>query len=230
MPALHLAREGNVHVVTLTRGEHDNTFNLDVLAEWNAALDAVEAGTEDASLLIRCEHPKTFCNGIDLDWLLAQPADTFGRFILALENFLLRVATLNLPVVAAINGNAYAGGALLANASDFRLMRADRGRMCYSEINIRKSFTPVMFEIVRLQHDAHAAWEMAMTGRALGGEECAQRRVVDRALPVEQLDAEARRLAADLATKHRQTYTQLKYGMRPAIVALARERGLRPPL
>ncbi|MFZ5757054.1 MAG: enoyl-CoA hydratase/isomerase family protein [Pseudomonadota bacterium] len=226
MATLALDRKDNVHVLTLVNGDRDNTFNLEVLAEWNAAFDTISAGTGDASLLIRCEHPKTFCNGIDLQWLMKQPPETVATFVRELENLLLRVATLNLPVVAAINGNAYAGGALLANACDFRLMRADRGRLCYSEINIRMAFTPVMFEIARLQHDAGTVWEMTMTGRALGGEECAQRRVVDRALPLEQLDAEAMKLAMELATKHRPTYTQLKRGLRTAVVALARERGV----
>ena len=226
MTALSLTRTGNVHVLTLTGGEQDNTFNLDVLAEYKAVLDEITAGRDDASLLIRSEHPKTFCNGIDLAWLMKQPPDVFGAFIPELENFLLRIATLNLPVVIAINGNAYAGGALLANAADFRLMRADRGRICYSEISIKMAFTPVMFEIVRLQHDAQAAWEMTMTGRALGGEEAAQKKVVDRALPPAELDAAALQLATDLAGKHRATYTTLKRGLRPAITALAQERGV----
>lgn len=226
MPAIRLDQQENVHVLTLANGEKDNTFNLEVLAEWRAALDEVSAGRDNASLLIRSEHPKTFCNGIDLPWLMAQQPATFTTFIHELENFLLRIATMNLPVVAAINGNAYAGGALLVNGCDFRLMRADRGRMCYSEISIKMPFTPVMFEIVRLQHDRQAAWEMTMTGRPMGGEECARRQVVDRALPLEELDTQAMAMAAELATKHRATYTQLKHGLRPAIVALARERGV----
>ena len=226
MATLKLARTGDVHVLTLANGERDNTFTMEVLGEWRAALDEVEGSTGDGCLFIRSEHPKTFCNGIDLGWLTAQPAETFGKFITKLENFFIRLALLNLPVVAAINGNAYAGGALLANCCDFRLMRADRGRLCYSEINIRMSFTPVMFEVVRLQHDAHAAWEMAMTGRAIGGEEAAQRRVVDRALPLAQLDEAALALATELSTKHRPTYAQLKRGLRPALIALARERNI----
>lgn len=226
MSTLELAREGNVHVITLSNGERDNTFTLDALAAWRTALDQVEDSSGDGCLLIRCDHPKTFCNGIDLAWLMAQPPETVARFITKLENFLIRLSLLNLPVVAAINGNAYAGGALLANCCDFRLMRADRGRLCYSEINIKMSFTAVMFEVVRLQHDAQAAWEMTMTGRAIGGEEAAQRRVVDRALPLEQLDVAARQLAGELAGRHRPTYTQLKRGLRPAMMALARERNI----
>jgi enoyl-CoA hydratase/carnithine racemase len=65
-----------------------------------------------------------------------------------------------------------------------------------------------------------------MTGRAMGGEECAQRLIVDRALPIEILNDEALKLAAELASKHRGTYTQLKRGLRPAMMALAHARGL----
>lgn len=226
MTAITLSRAGAVHILTLNNPDKDNCFNNAALAEYNAVFDEIEAGREDASLLIRSDLPKTFCNGIDLPWLMAQSPEDMKAFIHTLENFLLRLSLLNLPVIAAINGNAYAGGALLANCCDFRLMRADRGRMCYSEISIKMSFTPVMFEVVRLQANPHAAWEMTMTGRAMGGEECARRLIVERALPLEQLDSEAMALAGELATKHRGTYTQLKRGLRPAMVALARERGL----
>lgn len=226
MPAISLTRDGSIHILTLTNSDKDNCFNNDVLAEYHAAFDEIEATRDDASLLIRCDHAKTFCNGIDLPWLMTQDGDGMKVFVVNLENFLIRLSLLNLPVVAAINGNAYAGGALMANCCDFRLMRADRGRLCYSEISIKMSFTPVMFEVVRLQANPHAAWEMTMTGRPMGGEECAQRLVVDRALPLEQLDSEARKLAAELATKHRATYAQLKRGLRPSMVAIARERGL----
>ena len=46
--------------------------------------------------------------------------------------------------------HAYAGGALIASACDFRTMRADRGRFCFPEVDIKIPFTPIMTEIVRL--------------------------------------------------------------------------------
>jgi ribosomal protein L35AE/L33A len=57
-------------------------------------------------------------------------------FTLQLENMLLRLALLNLPVIAEIGGNAYAGGAILASACDFRFMRSDRGRFCFPEVHL----------------------------------------------------------------------------------------------
>lgn len=226
MGALHLSRTDAVFQLKLCNGERDNTFTSAVLAEYEQVFDEIEASRDNASLLITSDHPKTFCNGIDLEWLLAQSADDMRAFLERLENMLIRLALLNLPVVAAINGNAYAGGALLAVSCDFRLMREDRGRFCYSEIRIRKPFTPAMFEVVRLLPDAQASWELTLTGDAWGGDVCAARGVVNAALPLETLQPKALELATDLATRDRNTYTVLKHGLRPGMVALARARNL----
>jgi enoyl-CoA hydratase/carnithine racemase len=105
MAFMQLEEKGAVYVLTLTNGDKDNTFNPDVLAEYHACLDQIEADRSDAALLICSSHPKTFCNGIDLPWLQTQNADGFNDFVIQLENFLLRMAILDLPVIAAINGN-----------------------------------------------------------------------------------------------------------------------------
>ena len=40
--------------------------------------------------------------------------------------------------------NAYGGGALIASACDFRTMRADRGRICFPEIDLKLGLSPAM--------------------------------------------------------------------------------------
>lgn len=224
MTTMTLEKQGAVFVLTLTNGAAGNIFNDAVLSEYLAAFDTVEQEPGDASLLITCDDPKSFCNGIDLAWLITQPDPL--AFITRLENFLVRLALLNLPVIAAINGNAYAGGALLATACDFRLMRADRGRFCYSEVKVKMPFTAPLLDIVQLLPSREAALELALTGNAWGGEECARRHVVHQALPAETLRATAQAFADDMATRHRPTYTVIKQGLRPALVALAAQRGL----
>ncbi|MDP2227596.1 MAG: enoyl-CoA hydratase/isomerase family protein, partial [Moraxellaceae bacterium] len=117
MSFMQLDKQDGVYVLTLTNGEKDNTFNPDVLAEYHARFDEIEASRDDAALLITSNHPKTFCNGIDLPWLMTQDADGFSGFVQSLENMFLRLAVLNLPVIAAINGNCYAGGAIMASGA-----------------------------------------------------------------------------------------------------------------
>ena len=57
------------------------------------------------------------------------------------------------------------------NQANFRLMRADKGRFCYSEVKVKMSFTPALLDIVRLLPNTAAGFELALTGNAWGGEE-----------------------------------------------------------
>jgi len=176
--------------------------------------------------VIASNHPKTFCNGIDLPWLMTQDGEGFKHFVEQLENLFLRVAVLNLPVVMSINGNCYAGGAILASAGDFRFMRADRGRFCFSEVNIKIPFTPVMTEIIKLLPDAQALRDLALTGKAVGGEEALRMKVADSIHGEAELHGATLAFAGQMATKHRATYATIKHRLRPALAAVAAERGL----
>lgn len=224
MAAIDLAPDGDVWVLAIANGERDNTFNETALADWHAALDTVEASAGNRSLLITSHHPKTFCNGIDLEWMMAAGGDTARRFVRQLEDLFIRVALFPMPTVACITGNAYGGGAILATACDFRLMRADRGRFCYPEVKIRMAFTPAMVETIRLLPDARALNRLALTADAIGGEEALALGVVDAIHPPEALGNAALGLARELAGKHRPTYTEIKRMLRDGMVRLARER------
>ncbi|HET8731038.1 MAG TPA: enoyl-CoA hydratase/isomerase family protein [Moraxellaceae bacterium] len=226
MAFMKLEKRGSVYVLTLTNGERDNTFNPDVLAEYHQMLDRIEDHPDNAALLITSDHPKTFCNGIDLPWLLTQSPETFQEFVIELENLFLRLAVLNLPVIAAIGGNCYAGGAILASACDFRFMRDDKGRFCFSEVNIKIPFTPVMIDVIKLLPDAQALRDLALTGKAVGGIEAFKMKVADRIYPEATLLSEALAFAESMAEKHRATYSTIKRSMRPELTRHAIERGL----
>lgn len=226
MAAIRLEKQETVFVLTLCDGDHDNTFTDGVLLEYMEAFDRIEADKENAALLITSNHPKTFCNGIDLPWLMTQSPEGFQAFITRLENFFLRLATLNLPVVASISGNCYAGGAIMASACDFRHMREDKGRFCFSEVKIKMPFTPAMLAVIQLLPNRQGLWEMALTSNAYGGFDCLRRQVVDKVYPADNLLFESRKLAEELSAKHRPTYTAIKRGLRPEVTAMALQRGL----
>lgn len=210
MSAVQLSREGAVWVLTMTQG--DNRFNDVSLAEWQAALDTVEATSGPAALVISSADAKFFSNGIDLEGIFTSygPEYLINTFVPKLDAFLLRMVRFPMPVVIAINGHAYAGGALLAATGDFRVMRADRGRFCFPEVDIKLPFTPIMDQIVKLLPNAHSAWTMAVTAAAWGGEECLQRGVVDAAVSESEVLPSALAMAQQLAGKDRSTYAAIK--------------------
>ena len=223
MSSMTLEVKEAIHVLTLTNNENENTFTLDVMQEYLSAFDVVEEYEGNTALLIRCEHEKTFSTGINLAWLMDQPKEGKKAFILALETVLYRLALLNAPTVVCINGNAYAGGAILASAADFRVMRSDRGRFCFPEVDINMSFPPLMMDVINLLPNKQALKYMALTGKAYTGVECEALDLVDSIHPMDELQLSGFKLAKSLGQKDRVSYTRIRNAMRPDI---ARHSGI----
>jgi enoyl-CoA hydratase/carnithine racemase len=219
MTTMHLQRRDDVHIITLTNADSggDNRFTTEVIHEYLAALDTVEQYQGNTALLLTCEHEKTFCTGINLDWLPQQNQTEHQEFIATFETLLCRFALLNAPTVVCVNGNAYAGGAILASAADFRVMRSDRGRFCFPEVNIKIPFSPVTNAIVQTLPNKQALKNMMLTGVAHTGQECVDLHIVDAIYPVDSLQTAALDLARTLASKDRRTYTTIRNLMRSDI-------------
>lgn len=224
MSTMRLEKQENVYLLTLTNGERANTLTDVVLDEYHAALDEVEATQGNTALVITSEDPKFFSNGIDLEYIKSKGMEyLFSHFGARLDQLLMRVALINVPTIACVTGHAYGGGALLASACDFRTMRADRGFFCFPEVDIKLAFTPAMLASVNLLRNEQLRFEMALTGRPVGGEEAAKKGIVDAALGAEELLPKTLAMAAQLATKDRRTYAQIKRDMRQHLLPLVDE-------
>ena len=217
MTTISLEVKDGIHVLTLINAAKDNTLTTATMREYLAAFDEVEQYQGETALMLTCEHEKTFCTGIDLAWLKTQNRQDSEEFVHLFETTLCRLALLNAPTVACINGNAYAGGAIMASATDFRLMRADRGRFCFPEVNIRIPFTPVSNAIAHLLPNKQALRTMMLTGVAYTGAECFDNGLVDGLYDSDQLQTAGSEMAQKLALKDRATYTHIRNLMRSDI-------------
>ena len=214
MATMELTKEGAVYVLTLTNGAHGNTISEDVVNEYHDILDELEASTENAALILTSSDPKFWSNGVNLSWIIQQPPDYFPKFVQILDELFLRFTLLNMPTVGCLTGHTYAGGALLASTLDFRLMRKDKGFFCFPEVDIKIPFSPLMYEILRLQFDFQSLNELLLTGRRLGGGEALMMKIVSAVYPQKELFNKAMELAASLAEKDRKTYAHIKRGLR----------------
>ena len=118
-----------------------------------------------------------------------------------------------------LTGHTFAGGAILAAAQDFRLMREERGWFCFSEVDVKVPLTHTMHEVVDLLPNRQALRELLLTGKRIGGREAADLGVVDGAYSREKLFDKCMDLARMLATKDRKTYGIIKRRMRRQLVA-----------
>src|SRR4051794_16068975 len=203
---VEMERVGWVWVLRMRDGE--NRFNRTSIGELHAALDQVEE-TEGPAALVTTGEGKFYSNGLDLDWLMAG-GDTTGTFIDEVHRMLGRVLGLNVVTVAAVNGHAFAGGAMLASAHDFIVMRADRGYWCLPEVDLGLPLTPGMHAVVAAHVPAHTLAEAALTGRRYSGPEALAAGIVDDVASDDKLLGRALALAEPLATKNRDVLAEHK--------------------
>ena len=209
---IDLERVGAVFVLRMKAGE--NRFTPPFLAALGEALDEVEASAGPAALVLTGEG-KFFSNGLDLVWMRGQDPREIGPFVASFQALLARVLAFPLPSVAALNGHAFAGGAMFALACDFRVMRADRGFFCIPEIDLGLPLAPGMASLIQSKLSKLAAHEAIVTGRRYGGAEAEARGIVHFAVPEVDLLPKSIALAAPLAGKNRaimQTHKRLLYG------------------
>jgi enoyl-CoA hydratase/carnithine racemase len=218
MATMNLAKEGSVFVLTMTNGAEQNTMTLDWTEEFLATLDEVAAAEGNAALLVTSNDPKFWSNGINLPWLLSQPSDCFPKLAKKLDDLFVRIALLDMPTVACLVGHTFAGAAVMSTCFDFRLMREDRGFFCFSEVDVRVPFTPLMHEMIATLADYPTLRELMLTGKRIAGPEALAMKVVSAIYPGDVLPAKAMELAEFLAKKDRATYASIKRGLRKGLV------------
>ena len=210
MPLGDLRREGSVFILTMQSGE--NRFNRPFLGALNEALETVERSSGPAALVTVGEE-KFYSNGLDLTWMSGDGASEGGGFVTSVLQFLGRLMACPVPTVAAINGHAFAAGAMMALAHDFRVMRADRGFFCLPEVDINLPLAPGMTALIKNRLSPTVFRDTILTGVRIGGTDARERGIVDEAVPAADVLPRAIARASALADKNRETYGALKRGM-----------------
>ena len=214
MEIIKYAIDEKVAVLTMNDGE--NRFNPSFLKVFLEVLDEIEKETNVNALVVTSSHEKIFCNGIDLDWLapLIQKGDKEGTaaFLYTMNELLKRILLYPMPTIAAISGHAFAGGAIMSCAFDFRLMRSDRGYFCFPEVDLGVPFLPGMISIVRKAIPMYKFEEMKYTGKRLTAEECEAHHIVLKACHKDELMDEALSFAKGL-NKRRAIIAEMKKRM-----------------
>ncbi|QKW10045.1 enoyl-CoA hydratase/isomerase family protein [Streptomyces sp. NA04227] len=215
MPTLE--RHDNVFVLDI--GDTENRFHPDWIAAVDAALDEVEKA-EGPRALVTAATGKFFSNGLDLDWLFAN-ADQHHEYVVSVHQLLARTLSLPVITVAALQGHAFAAGAMFSLAHDFRVMRADRGYWCLPEADINIPFTPGMSALIQGRLSPQTAHEAMVVARRFGGEDAAAAGIVDQAVAEDAVRSTAIELAQAQVNRVGDTIGTIKARMyAPALAAL----------
>jgi methylglutaconyl-CoA hydratase len=134
---LNVVVAGQIATVTLNRPEVRNAFNETMIAELTAAFTALNTRDEVRAVVLGA-NGKAFCAGADLNWMkkMAAYSDDENRAdALRLAHMLASIYRCNKPVIARVNGDAYAGGMGLISACDM-VVAVQSARFCLSEARL----------------------------------------------------------------------------------------------
>ena len=98
--------------------------------------------------------------------------------IAAFTSVLEKLVTMSVPSLAVVNGHAYAGGMIVSILHDFKLMKAERSRMCLSEANVNATL-PTAYAAVCTDKLGIPVYQKLQYGIAIDAKECLNDRIVD---------------------------------------------------
>jgi len=209
---IELTREQDVFVLRLQGGE--NRFTGEAIEAWNKALDEVEKA-EGPKALVTTGTAKFYSNGLDLDYMQSEAAGGPQHYLSQVLAIMERVLFFPAYTVAAMNGHAFGAGGQIAMAHDARVMRTERGYFCMPEIDMGAALHPGMTAILQARLPHQTAHEVIVTGTRYGAEQALDRRIIDEAVPEEQVLPRAIELAQGFAEKAKPAMRTLKLGMYP---------------
>jgi Delta3-Delta2-enoyl-CoA isomerase len=196
---IEVERRGDVAVLRMV--DLENRFNRVSIDRWHEVLAELEAADGPLAVVLTGSG-KFFCNGLDLDWFGEHPGEA-GGVVDDVHRLFGRLLLLPAYTVAAINGHAFAGGAMLSCACDVRVMRDDRGYWCLPEVDLGLPLTVPMKEVVTVRLPRAAAYDAIMTGRRYSAAEAHAIGIVDHVAAEERVVDLAVELAAVMAPKDR---------------------------
>jgi enoyl-CoA hydratase/carnithine racemase len=190
-------------VVTLTmnRPASFNALSEEMLAALQSALDRLQ-GDESLRAVVLAAQGKAFSAGHHLKEMIARPELPYYQQLFAqCSRMMLSIQKLPVPVIARVQGIATAAGCQLVAQCDLAVASTDAS-FAVSGVNFGLFCATPSVPLLR-NVPAKQAMEMLVTGDFIDARQAAERGLVNRAVPPEQLDDEVAQLVASILSKPR---------------------------
>lgn len=211
MERIRTETDDGLLVVTMARPKA-NALDEAMVEELNAAVERAATDESVRGVVLASSSEKFFSGGFDVKEVFEYDRERmtafFGRFIDLYEGML----GLPKPVVAAVNGHAFAGGAVLALASDARVMARGNFGFALNEINLGIALPPGIIRMAVSAVGARRARPLVLEGKTIAPAEAFEAGLADELAGAESALERACVRARELCAKPRLTYGAVKRG------------------
>ena len=217
---MDIERHGDVALLRI-RGTKANSMTPEMVNALGAIVCEVLAS--DAKALVLTGEGKFFSAGLALPALVGLGRSELRDFMRSFARTMRVLFAAPKPVVAAINGHAIAGGAVLALQCDVRIAAAGDQRIGLNEAQLGIALPTSVMEPLRFAIAAKHLAEVALEGRLFTPAEAFAVGLVDAVVPPGELEAQALARARTLGAIPPAAFAATKESVRrPVLEAIDR--------
>jgi enoyl-CoA hydratase len=189
--------EGEFAILTINRPKALNALNSEVLDELDKVLDSIDT-YKIRALILTGAGEKSFVAGADIAEMSTLTKEQGKAFSKKGNDVFRKLETLEIPVIAAINGFALGGGCEIAMSCDIRICSENA---IFGQPEVGLGITPGFGGTQRLARlvGPGMAKQMIFTGQNIKAEEALRIGLVNAVYPQNELLNEARKLALSIA-------------------------------
>lgn len=194
-PAVLFKKDGPIGLISLNRASNKNEINAEVVVELRAIRQEIDWDSDISVVVLSAAGSDYFSNGTD--------PDAFGQFetedeFLNSMSVASIIGSIDRPVIAAIQGDAFGQGLELALACDLRIASSS-ARLAMNQVSAgRLPCDGGTQRLARLIGRAQSL-EMILLGAVVDANEALDLGLVNRVVAPEELEAEVMKMARQMA-------------------------------
>jgi 3,2-trans-enoyl-CoA isomerase len=213
MEHVQAERHNDLLILTLSRGKA-NALNYALVEELYAAITNAATDESVRGLVLASDRPRFFSSGFDIREVFTYDREGMGAFFGRFIDLYESLYSFPKPVVAALSGHTFAGGAILAIACDFRIMADGDFGFALNEINLGLALTPTIRRMLADAIGVARAREVLLFGEPLTPARALEIGLVRELAPAGQVRERAIACAGFLASKPPTAYREIKRSLR----------------
>jgi len=204
-------KASGVATIKLNRPKVLNAMNKRLWLDVQAALEDARLDTH-VKVVVFTGEGRAFSTGADLKESKNRSLEAYRDYLEELQESSRKILRFEKPTIAAINGYALGSGYELALACDLRIA-AEEARIGSPEASVTSSVTGGAMRLVQDLIGPGKACELLFTAEYIDGREAERIGLVNRAVPLERLEAEVGEMAARIAGNSAFSLKMIKRGL-----------------
>ena len=207
-------KERGIATIKLNRPKVLNAMNKQLWLDMQDALENAKSDPKVTVLIITGEG-RAFSTGADLKESKTRTLEEYRDYLVELQEASRKIIRFEKPTIAAINGYALGSGYELALACDIRVA-AEEAQIGSPEAKVTSSVTGGAFRLIQNLIGPGKAKELLFTGDYIDGKEAERIGLVNKSVPLEQLESATREIAQKIVANSAISLTMIKKGLQMA--------------